>query len=101
MTVLAVLETGQERVDELRGELGRARVILDRTDAVLASADSTLDRVQTAVVVGRRWAPVVAAVAGVVAVGVATLVVVAIVNRRRARRDANPAADEAPPPTRL
>ena len=42
MALLEAVETGQERVSDLRGELGRVRDALDRTDAVLAVADDSL-----------------------------------------------------------
>ena len=84
MALLEAVETGQERVSDLRGELGRVRDALDRTDAVLAVADDSLARAETAIVAGRRWGPTVAVVVGVAVVGVAVLIVV---RRRRSRQE--------------
>lgn len=80
MTLLEVVETGQDRVEDLRVELDRARTALDRTDAVLAVADDTLGRAEAAITTSRRWGPVLA-----VAVGVAVVAVVAVVVIRRRR----------------
>lgn len=81
MTLLEAVETGQERVGDLREELDRARTALDRTDAVLAVADDTLERAEAAITSSRRWAPVLAVAVGVAVVAV---VVVVIVRRRQA-----------------
>jgi hypothetical protein len=68
------------------GEVGvfRARDALDRTDAVLAVADDTLVKAEVAIVQGRRIAPVLVVVVGLVVVGVAALV---IMKRRRREPD--------------
>lgn len=87
MTLLEAVETGQERVGDLRQELDRARTALDRTDAVLAVADDTLGRAEVAITTSRRWGPVLA-----IAVGVAVVAVVAVVVLRR--RQATSGFDE-------
>ncbi|MSO27934.1 MAG: hypothetical protein EXQ60_07755 [Candidatus Nanopelagicales bacterium] len=79
MALLEVVESGQEHVVDLRHELDKVRVALDRTDAVLAIADETLTRAEEAIVQTRRWAPVLVGGVGLVAVGVAA----AIIIRRR------------------
>ena len=84
MALLDVVGTGQERVNELRTELDRARVALDRTDAVLAVADGTLERAEAAITSGRRWGPVLAVVLGAAVVGAVAFIVI----RRRSRREA-------------
>ncbi|MDO8309975.1 MAG: hypothetical protein Q7V58_16680 [Actinomycetota bacterium] len=84
MALLDVVETGQERVNELRTELDRARVALDRTDAVLAVADGTLERAEAAIVSSRRWGPVLAVALGVAVVGAVAFIVI----RRRSQREA-------------
>lgn len=76
MTLLEAVETGHERVGDLREELDKARVALDRTDAVLAVADDTFSRAEAAITSSRRWGPVVAVVAGVAVVAVVALVVI-------------------------
>ncbi|MHB1067393.1 MAG: hypothetical protein ACYC2Z_08210 [Candidatus Nanopelagicales bacterium] len=84
MALLDVVGTGQERVNELRTELDRARVALDRTDAVLAVADGTLERAEAAIASGRRWGPVLAVALGAAVVGAVAFIVI----RRRSRREA-------------
>ena len=82
MALLDVVENGHSHVVDLQGELAKARVALDRTDAVLAVADDGLLKAEEAIVAGRRWAPIVGLALGAVVVGVA---VVVIMKRRRAR----------------
>ena len=82
MALLDVVETSHSHVADLQEELAKARVALDRTDAVLAVADDGLARAEEAIVAGRRWAPVLGIALGVVVVGV---VAVAIIRRRRAQ----------------
>lgn len=82
-----------DRVEGLRGNLGRVRMVLDQTDAVLSTADDLLGRTddfleQATVTLesGRRWFPRVALVLGVVAVaGIATVVYIRM--RRGAREE--------------
>lgn len=86
MALLEAVESGQMRVEDLRHELDRARDALDRTDAVLAVADDTLERAEVAIVAGRRWGRLVVLAAGVVAVGAVAFVV--IKRHRRSSDDA-------------
>ena len=78
MALLEVVETGQGHVTDARYELDRVREALDRTDAVLGVADDALEKAETAIVTGRRWAPYVA-----IGLGVAAAVVVVLVVWRR------------------
>ena len=80
MALLDVVESGQVRVNDLRGEIDRARDALDRTDAVLAITDSALGKAEVAIVGGRRWGRLAALAVGVVVVGA---VVYVVVKRRR------------------
>ena len=81
-----------DRVEGLRGNLGRVRMVLDQTDAVLSTADDLLGRTdefleQATVTLetSRRWFPRVAVVLGFVAVaGIATVV---FIRMRRASRE--------------
>jgi hypothetical protein len=87
MALLEAVETGQERVTDLRFELDRVRDALDRTDAVLGVADEALVKAEAAITQGRRWAPVAGVAVGVALVGVAVIIVI-----RRRRRRAQPAS---------
>jgi len=84
VTLLDVVEQGQERVGDLRAELDRARDALDRTDSVLAFTDATLERAEGTIVAGRRWGRFAALAVGVVVVGAVAYVVI---KRRRASAD--------------
>lgn len=85
MAILEIVENGQTRVNDLRHELDRAREVLDRTDAVLATADEGFGKAEAAIVTTKRWTPRVLIVVGAVAVvGVAAIVIM-----RRRRRDAD------------
>lgn len=86
MALLEAVESGQMRVEDLRHELDRARDAVDRTDAVLAVADDTLERAEVAIVASRRWGRLVVLAAGVVAVGAVAFVV--IKRHRRSSDDA-------------
>ena len=66
----------------VREEVEHVREALDRTDAVLGVADSTLLHAEEAIAASRRIAPIVLGVAAVVAVGV---VAVLVLRRRKAR----------------
>ncbi len=83
MDLLEVVESGQERVSDLRGELDRARDALDRTDAVLAFTDASLERAEVAIVASRRWGRIAAIAVGVAVVGVVAYVII----RRRSASD--------------
>jgi hypothetical protein len=85
MALLEVVESSQSRVDDLRHELNKARVALDRTDAVLAAADEGLVKAEAAIVGTKRWTPVALAVFGTVIVaGVAAVI---LLRRRRRHED--------------
>ena len=85
MALLEVVEAGQHRVHDLQHELEKARVALDRTDAVLATADEGFTKAESAIVTTKRWTPVGLVVLGaVVVVGVAAVIVL---RRRRASAD--------------
>lgn len=89
MAIVDVVETGHARVADLRTELGRVRGALDRTDAVLGATDDALDKAETAIRTGRRWAPIVLVVGtGLMVVGVAATVAL-IRRRRRSQRSAD------------
>jgi hypothetical protein len=84
MALLEAVEHSQGRVNDLRHELGKARDALDKTDAVLATADEGLIKAEAAIVTTKKWTPVGLAVIGtVIVVGVAAVIVL----RRRRRRD--------------
>jgi ElaB/YqjD/DUF883 family membrane-anchored ribosome-binding protein len=84
VAILEAVETGHERVSDLRHELDRVREALDRTDAVLTVTDDVLGKAESAIVTTRRVAPYVA-----VGIGVAlTLAVAAVVVWRRRQRAA-------------
>ena len=86
MAILDMVETGHDRVTDLRGELDRVRDALDRTDAVLGVTDDALEKAEAAIVTTRRVTPYV-----VVGVGVAVaVVVVALLWRRRRGHDEVP-----------
>ncbi len=84
MALLEAVESGHAHVVDLRGELGRVREALDRTDAVLGVADDAFVRAESGIVATRRIAPIAA-----VALGVAALAVIGVsvwAMRRRAHR---------------
>jgi hypothetical protein len=72
---LDVVESNQEHVTDLREELGRVRVALDRTDAVLGVADETLERAEVAIKSSRTWGPIVLAVLGAAVIGAGVVIV--------------------------
>jgi ElaB/YqjD/DUF883 family membrane-anchored ribosome-binding protein len=85
MALLEVVESSQSRVHDLRHELDKAREALDRTDAVLATADEGLVRAESAIVTTKKWTPVGLAVIGaVLVVGVAAVI---LIRRRRHRSE--------------
>jgi hypothetical protein len=69
MALLEAVQSGEEGLGELRGELSRVRRALDRTDAVLEFADDTLGRAETVISSSRRWVPIAIGVVAVAAVG--------------------------------
>jgi len=85
MALLEVVESSQGRVNDLRHELEKARVALDRTDAVLGAADEGLVKAESAIVTTKKWTPVGFVVLGaIVVVGVGAVVVL----RKRRKHDA-------------
>jgi hypothetical protein len=58
MALLEAVESSQGRVNDLRHELEKARVALDRTDAVLATADEGLMKAESAIVTTKKCTPV-------------------------------------------
>lgn len=84
MALLEAVETSQGRVNDLRHELEKARVAIDRTDAVLATADEGLVKAEAAIVTTKKWTPVGLIVLGaIVVVGVGAVIVL----RRRRKGD--------------
>lgn len=81
MAILEVVETGHGHVTDLRHELDKVRVALDRTDAVLGVTDDALVKAESAIVSGRHWAPYVA-----LGIGLATVAIVGIVVWRKSKR---------------
>lgn len=84
MTLLDVVQTGEEQIGDLREELGRFRAVLDRTDAVLNFADESLEKAEVVIASSRRWVPIVIGVVGVAAVGATVYLVL---RRRRRSQD--------------
>lgn len=80
MSVTALLETQQERVELLESKLDQVAEVVDTSRAVLAQADDALARAEVAVIEARRRAP---AVIGVVVAVTAVAVVAFVVMRRR------------------
>ena len=87
MTLLDVVQTGEEQIGDLREELGRFRTALDRTDAVLNFADESLEKAEVVIASSRRWVPIVIGVVGVAAVGATVYLVLR--RRRRSQDDAD------------
>jgi hypothetical protein len=85
--LLEAVEMGQTRVHDLQHEVEKARVALDRTDAVLASADKGFTQAESAIATTKKWTPVGLVVLGaIVVVGVATVIVL---RRRRGGRNSD------------
>lgn len=63
-------------VDRVRGHVEVLREALDRTDAILGSAEEGIERLEDAVVTTKRWAPRVAIVVAAVAVAAVAFVVI-------------------------
>ena len=87
MAVMEVLSESQERVEDLREELGKVRHALDNTDAVLGIAAEGLELAEEAIEEARRAMPVIITVAVVV-----TAVAVGVYFWRK--RTSDSAADE-------
>ena len=86
MLVIDALSEGQLRVEEFRDELGKARHVLDNTDAVLVMADETLQAAEEALEEARRAMPVIIAVA---VVTTAAVVGIYLWRRRSSDREKN------------
>ena len=85
MSVTALLETQQDRVELLESKLDQVAEVVDTSRAVLAKADDAIIRAEVAVEQARRRAP---AVLGVAVAVVAVAVVAVVLIRRRRRSDA-------------
>lgn len=70
-TVSSTLIEGQDRIELVRTELGRAREVMDRVDTGLGIAEEILENTEKVIEASRRVLPVVVVVAGVVAIGIA------------------------------
>jgi hypothetical protein len=69
-TVSSTLIEGQDRIETVRTELGRARGVMDRVDTGLEIAEDILENTEKALVASRRAFPVVVVVLSVVALGI-------------------------------
>ncbi len=65
------LVDGQDRIELVRTEIGRAREVMDRVDAGLEIAEDVLESTEKVIEAGRRLFPVVVVVVGVVSIGIA------------------------------
>jgi len=70
-TVSDTLIEGQDRIELVRTELGRAREVMDRVDTGLGIAEEILENTEKVIEASRRVLPVVVVVTGVVAIGIA------------------------------
>lgn len=70
-TLSDTLIEGQDRIELVRTELGRAREVMDRVDTGLGIAEEILENTEKVIEASRRVLPVVVVVAGVVAIGIA------------------------------
>jgi hypothetical protein len=70
-SVSDTLIEGQDRIELVRTELGRAREVMDRVDTGLEIAEDILENTEKVVEASRRLLPVVLVVAGVVGIGIA------------------------------
>ena len=68
--ISGALEQGQDRLELVRTELGRAREVMDRVDTGLLIAEDVLEPTENVIAASRRVFPVVVVVVGVLAVGV-------------------------------
>ncbi len=62
---------GQDRIELVRTEIGRAREVMDRVDAGLEIAEDILEGTEKVIEASRRVFPVVVVVVGVVSIGIA------------------------------
>lgn len=67
--ISGALEQGQDRLELVRTELGRAREVMDRVDTGLLIVEDVLETTENVIAASRRVFPVVVVV-GVLAVGV-------------------------------
>ncbi len=65
------LVDGQDRIELVRTEIGRAREVMDRVDAGLEIAEDILESTEKVLEASRRVFPVVVVVVGVVSIGIA------------------------------
>ncbi len=65
------LVDGQDRIELVRTEIGRAREVMDRVDAGLEIAEDILEGTEKVIEASRRVFPVVVVVVGVVSIGIA------------------------------
>ncbi len=65
------LVDGQDHIELVRSEIGRAREVMDRVDAGLEIAEDILESTEKVIEAGRRLFPVVVVVVGVVSIGIA------------------------------
>ncbi len=79
------LVDGQDRIELVRTEIGRAREVMDRVDAGLEIAEDILEGTEKVIEASRRVFPVVVVVVGVVALGIGVGV---LISRRRKARQA-------------
>jgi hypothetical protein len=70
-SVSDTLIEGQDRIELVRTELGRAREVMDRVDNGLEIAEDILENTEKVLEASRRVLPVVFVVAGVVGIGIA------------------------------
>ncbi len=84
-TISNTLLEGQDRIELVRTELGRAREVMDRVDTGLEIAEDILESTEKVIEAGRRVFPVVVVVVGVVALGIGVGV---LISRRRKARQA-------------
>jgi len=81
--ISGALEQGQDRLELVRTELGRAREVMDRVDTGLLIAEDVLETTENVIATSRRVFPVVAVVVGVLAVGVGVGLFISRSNRRQ------------------
>lgn len=69
-TVSSTLIEGQDRIELVRTEIGRAREAMERVDTGLLVAENILESTEKVIEASRRVFPVVVVVVGVVALGI-------------------------------
>lgn len=70
-TVISTLMEGQDRIELVRTELGRAREVMERVDTGLEIAEDILENTEQVLQASRRVLPVVLVAVGVVSIGIA------------------------------